>query len=402
MQRKILLVSLVIFLLSLEGLSVDMAAANPFVPPPPLPKLLINSVGTVETPTSDLLNYINRTGNTYTLTADMVDKCQIVIECSNIVLDGAGHIKTVTTGSYQNIIVLGANVTVKNLQVQSFQPIRVDGANCLLTDVVTNGVVKVNWEFNTVTNFKGGLTIEGNNNLILKSDISDLYVVGLSNSFCLNNFKFNSAPMLWYDNSWDNGSVGNYWRGYQTKYPNAIEVGQTGVANLPYLIERDEYSIREYPNARNVDNFPLMYPVGTSEVTVFGLENASYVGGFPLNFSVNKQTQKISYSIDQADKVTVVGNVTLNDLLAGSHSLTVFTTDIYGVSGASKTVNFTIVKPESPQQPESFPVVPVAPVSIVAVALVAAGLLAYHKKHKHNLVKNPVPEKRVKFRNLKC
>jgi hypothetical protein len=105
--------------------------------------------------------------------------------------------------------------------------------------------------------------------------------------------------------------------------------------------------------------------------------------------SVNKQTQKISYSLDQADKVTVVGNVTLNDLPAGNHSLTVFTTDIYGVSGASKIVNFTIVKPEWPPQPESFPVVPVVAVSIVAVALVAAGLLVYHKKHKHNSVKKP-------------
>jgi hypothetical protein len=389
MQRKILLVSLVIFLLSLEGLSAEMAAANPFVPPPPLPKLLINSVGTVETPTSDLLNYINRTGNTYTLTADIVDKCQIVIECSNIVLDGAGHTKTVTTGSYQNIIVLGANVTVKNLEAQSFQPIRVDGNNCLLTDVVTNGIVKVNGEFNTVTKFKGGLDIAGNNNLILKSSISELYVVGQRNSFCLNNFELNPAPMLWYGNSWDNGTLGNYWSAYQTKYPNAIEVGQTGIGNIPYLIERDEYSTREYPNARNVDNFPLLYPVGTSEVTVFDLENASYVGSFPLNFSVNKQTQKISYSLDQADKVTVVGNVTLNDLPAGNHSLTVFTTDIYGVSGASKIVNFTIVKPEWPPQPESFPVVPVVAVSIVAVALVAAGLLVYHKKHKHNSVKKP-------------
>jgi hypothetical protein len=389
MQRKILLVSLVILLLSLEGLSAEIAAANPFVPPSPLPKLLINSVGTVETPTSDLLNYINRTGNTYTLTADMVDKCQIVIECSNIVLDGAGHTKTVTTGSYQNIIVLGANVTVKNLEAQSFQPIRVDGNNCLLTDVVTNGIVKVNGEFNTVTKFKGGLDIAGNNNLILKSSISELYVVGQRNSFCLNNFELNPAPMLWYGNSWDNGTLGNYWSAYQTKYPNAIEVGQTGIGNIPYLIERDEYSTREYPNARNVDNFPLLYPVGTSEVTVFDLENASYVGSFPLNFSVNKQTQKISYSLDQADKVTVVGNVTLNDLPAGNHSLTVFTTDIYGVSGASKIVNFTIVKPEWPPQPESFPVVPVVAVSIVAVALVAAGLLVYHKKHKHNSVKKP-------------
>jgi hypothetical protein len=45
----------------------------------------------------------------------------------------------------------------------------------------------------------------------------------------------------------DNGSIGNYWSDYLTKYPNASEVGNTGIGDTPYIID-----------ANNVDNFPLM------------------------------------------------------------------------------------------------------------------------------------------------
>jgi hypothetical protein len=63
--------------------------------------------------------------------------------------------------------------------------------------------------------------------------------------------------------------------------------------------------------------------------------------------------------------------------------ITVFAQDTFGNIGSSETISFTIAKPES----ELFPAVPVAAVSTLAVALVVAGLFVYHKKHKHNSVK---------------
>ena len=53
-------------------------------------------------------------------------------------------------------------------------------------------------------------------------------------------------------NSWDNGTTGNYWSDYLTKYPNATEIDTSGIGNTPYQI-----------NADNIDSHPLLKPVGT-------------------------------------------------------------------------------------------------------------------------------------------
>jgi len=51
-------------------------------------------------------------------------------------------------------------------------------------------------------------------------------------------------------NVWDNGSVGNYWSDYLTKYPNATETNSSGVWNTPYVI-----------GANNTDYYPLTVPI---------------------------------------------------------------------------------------------------------------------------------------------
>lgn len=55
-------------------------------------------------------------------------------------------------------------------------------------------------------------------------------------------------------NSFDSGPKdGNYWSDYTAKYPNAVEVDNTGVWNTPYVID---------PN--NIDAYPLMAPHETT------------------------------------------------------------------------------------------------------------------------------------------
>jgi len=49
---------------------------------------------------------------------------------------------------------------------------------------------------------------------------------------------------------WDNGTSGNYWSDYLTRYPNASEIGNTGVGDTPVYI-----------NENNIDRYPLMEPV---------------------------------------------------------------------------------------------------------------------------------------------
>jgi parallel beta-helix repeat protein len=48
---------------------------------------------------------------------------------------------------------------------------------------------------------------------------------------------------------WDNGTSGNYWSDYLTRYPNASEIGNTGVGGTPFYI-----------NENNIDHHPLMEP----------------------------------------------------------------------------------------------------------------------------------------------
>ena len=92
-----------------------------------------------------------------------------------------------------------------------------------------------------------------------------IYVPSSNNSFIDNNFVGNNQSV--YDaavslrasvlyqlsstpnsiNSWDNGSQGNYWSDYTTKYPNATEIDSTGIGNTPYEID-----------VNNTDHYPLM------------------------------------------------------------------------------------------------------------------------------------------------
>ncbi len=53
---------------------------------------------------------------------------------------------------------------------------------------------------------------------------------------------------------WDNGTVGNYWSDYLTKYPNASEVDSSGIGKTAYVID-----------SNNIDQHPFMKPVVISE-----------------------------------------------------------------------------------------------------------------------------------------
>jgi parallel beta-helix repeat protein len=86
------------------------------------------------------------------------------------------------------------------------------------------------------------------------------------NSFVNNNAKGEglqvSIPGLWSmdgtqpgcGNVWDNGTAGNYWSDYLTRYPNASEIDGTGIGNT-----------RFYINENNFDRYPLMNPVTVPE-----------------------------------------------------------------------------------------------------------------------------------------
>lgn len=165
----------------------------------------------------------------------------------------------------------------------------------------------------------------------------------------------------------DDGKEGNYW----SKNPNSQPV------IIPSVFIRD--------NESNVDHFPRKTPhifdYQPPVVFLFSPENKTYsIGDLAINFTSSEEDSRYSYSLDGNESIAMQKDTILTDLSEGTHNLTVYAEDAFGNVGSSETITFKVVKPEPPK---SFPTLPVAFVSVSAVALVAAGLLIYHKKHKH-------------------
>lgn len=236
---------------------------------------------------------LNRTGNTYTLTSD-IEGYAVRIDCSNIVFDGKGHTIHASPAFINSGLRLieVSNVTVKNLEVTGdrLESIYLSGSYCSITSVKTDALI-LNKGCNRVieSNITKLTLWEGNNNIILECTISGLFLMDWSSSniFVQNNFLSNNSANgfeIYSSNSWDNGSVGNYWCDYLSKYPNASEAGNTGIGDTPYVIDKD-----------NIDHFPLMYP--------YDIENDEMVFQTPEH-----QTQPLSTPlIAGASTVLVIG-----------------------------------------------------------------------------------------------
>jgi hypothetical protein len=121
------------------------------------------------------------------------------------------------------------------------------------------------------------------------------------------------------------------------------------------------------------------------EIKVVSPVNQTYDEvNIPLVFNVNEPLNWIGYSLDGKENVTIMGNVTLNNLSNGLHNVTIYANDTSGNMGVSETLNFVVVIPEL--EPEPFPVVPIAAASAIVAVAAGAGLLIYFRKHKHECV----------------
>jgi parallel beta-helix repeat protein len=102
---------------------------------------------------------------------------------------------------------------------------------------------------NTITeNDKWGMRIEG----------SKIDSVIHHNNFINNRVNQSlqiSIPWPADPNVWDDGTEGNYWSDYQSRYPNTSEIASTGVGDTPFFI-----------NENNIDRFPLMKPIGLPDI----------------------------------------------------------------------------------------------------------------------------------------
>lgn len=364
-----------------EAAFVNLASANFMTL---LPDLVINSDGTVSPETE----FIKQTGNVYTLAEDISQEYAIVINCSNIIFDGAGNVINGTLpsavyGYANNGLSLEdvTNVTVKDLEVGGFIANDISIVNCSGCSIHGIKASKAYLEdsnFNTIVeNSIGGnayyfIMYSSNNNIIFRNNISAMQMFTCySNTFFENNFGSNDKVVN-EANSWDNGSVGNYWSDYLTKYPNAKEIGSSGIGDTPYVID-----------AGNVDHYPLMAPVDnvSPSIEVLSLGNRTYdASSVPLNFMVNEVVTQITYSLDGEENVTITGNTTLAGLANGDHTLTIYAKDEAGNVGTSETTRFTV---DVPPVDVPFPTALVITASGASAAIIGVSLLVYFKKRRH-------------------
>ncbi len=333
-------------------------------------------------------------------------------------LEGAGHIINVPKKSegntnYQTIgislqpdtdadnVINRKNVIIKNLTViGSIEIYR--GDNCQIEKVTAKNIW-IDGNSNTIKDSTCGVGLSNNarNNVITQNNINSLWVGNdcYSNKFYLNNFNLTEYPGVFSTISWDNGNIGNFWSNYTTKYPDAIELGNSGIGNTPYTIEKEYLTSqleRQYGGLFNVtfmsigyvplvDRFPLMYPWGAPQVTLLSLENLTSSEPLSLNFSVSKPVVWTGYSLDGGENITIAGNTTLNGLTTGSHNITVYAKDTSGNIGASETFKFEVAQESIlAEASESLPTLTIIAVSVVAFALVASGLLLFSRHRKTN------------------
>jgi len=106
-----------------------------------------------------------------------------------------------------------------------------------------------------------------------------------NNTFYHNNFINNngsdglqvSNPWFWgrpETNVWDNGSEGNYWSDYTSRYSDATEIDCSGIGDTSFVI-----------NEANVDHYPLIVPIEFFDAGVW--EWTSYFVGVISNSSVS-------------------------------------------------------------------------------------------------------------------
>ena len=125
-------------------------------------------------------------------------------------------------------------------------------------------------------------------------------------------------------------------------------------------------------------NVSILSPVNKT-YTIANITTA----GILLDFIVDEDVSKVTYSLDGQNDAVIAGNTTVTGLPLGSHNVTMYAQDLAGNTGASETVNFTIASEQehkSDSEPELFPTVPVATASAAVVALAGVSFLVYHKR----------------------
>ena len=184
----------------------------------------------------------------------------------SVVVDSSNNnvSKNKVTGSWWwiGIVTDGQNNTISSNKMTGMIDVA-GSANKVFGNEVSNTATATSTQ--TFPNSGTAIGASGNNQEIFQNTIRDngigIFVSGSARAsiIYLNNF-INNTHQVSIEQSakaiWDDGSKGNYWSDYQIKYPNAIEIDNSGIGNTPYVID-----------ANNKDHYPLTKPVDILQVT---------------------------------------------------------------------------------------------------------------------------------------
>jgi hypothetical protein len=194
---------------------------------------------------------IAQSGNTYTITTNLTGNIQV--QKSNIVIDGAGYAINnagidLTNGvghSFSNQPIY--NVTIRNLIIIGGDVSTNGGGNHTFYNNYITRLNLVGSEYNNITRCTVGsidMSYGGSFTNITENNIINGVTAFLASNVTVDR---------------------NYWRFYLRDYPNATEIGNTGIGNQPYVIKTSTPVI-------GPDYHPLMKPISiplTGSITEF-------------------------------------------------------------------------------------------------------------------------------------
>ncbi|MGD0449515.1 MAG: PKD domain-containing protein [Candidatus Bathyarchaeia archaeon] len=134
------------------------------------------------------------------------------------------------------------------------------------------------------------------------------------------------------------------------------------------------------------------------KISVLSTENQTYISkDLTLNFTIDKPTSWIGYSLDGQGNVTVnptiiinngvINNITIANLTNGFHSLIVYANDTMGDMSASQPINFSIAS-STAMRSESLPTIFTIALASVIIVLACVSFLLFYGRHQKTQLYN--------------